>query len=283
MPEKSVKELSNALRGQAMVYCQKKKKKRLLSFVIVGGGPTSVEFAAELHDFLKEDVHKWYPDLESLVKVTLVEGGKSLLGSFRPEVSSYTHNIFKKRNIEVLTGVPVKDVTQREIILSDGRKLPFEVAVWSTGVSPSSFVKKTPFELKNGRILIDNHLKVNGSQNIWAAGDCAMNVNSNLPPTAQVAEQEGKYIASLLNQMSKQPGSSADSFSPFHYRHRGMFAHIGGHESVLDSPHIGLSGFFAWLLWNAAYITQLVSVRNKIMIPLYWFKSYVFGRDLSRF
>lgn len=258
------------------------EKNRLLHFVIVGGGPTSVEFAAELHDFLKQDVHKVYPELEDKVQITLIEAGKTLLSTFDANLSEYTLRLFQKRKIDVRTGVSVKEVKRHEIILSDGTTIPFGLGVWSTGVTATSFVKSLPFEKeRSGRLLIDDHMRVKISAtefatNIFAAGDCASFEDRPLPQTAQVAEQEGKYIAKLLN-------AHVNQVEPFKFQNRGMLAYVGGKRSVVDTPLVKNSGFLSWLFWNAAYITKLVSIKNKIMIPMYWFKSFVFGRDIARF
>ncbi|KAL6060343.1 Mitochondrial rotenone-insensitive NADH dehydrogenase (NDE2 external NADH dehydrogenase) [Balamuthia mandrillaris] len=266
------------------------EQRRLLHFVVVGGGPTSVEFTAELYDFLKQDVHKWFPDLEDKVVVTLLEASNQILGSFDQKLSQYTMRLFQKRKIDLRTGVTVKEVRRHEFVLANGDTIPFGLAVWSTGVAPSPLVRSLaspPFKKHtSGRLMIDEKLRVVGTNgpldDVYAAGDDATFENQPLPPTAQVAEQQGKYLAYALNEIAKgkQPRD-------FRYKHRGMLAYIGGKQALVDNPilkKIGFgTGFGSWLFWNGAYLTKLVSLRNKIMIPLYWFKSFVFGRDISRF
>jgi len=257
------------------------EKRRLLHFVVVGGGPTSVEFAAELHDFLRKDVHKLYQSVESQVQISLIEAGKALLSSFDNRLSEYTMRTFKKRNIDVRTGVHVKEVKRHEMVLSDGSILPFGLGVWSTGLAPIPFIKNLPLPKdRMGRLLVDEHLRVKaeGVECVYAIGDCAAFETNPLPATAQGAEQEGKYLAWALNQKAR--GREASKFT---YHHRGMLAYIGGYKALIDSPATKRSGFLTWIIWNAAYLTKLVSVKNKLMIPLYWFKAFVFGRDVSRF
>jgi len=224
-------------------------------------------------------VHKWYPDLEHLVRITLVEAGKTLLSSFDSNLSEYTMKLFKKRDIDVRTGVAVKEVRRHEMILSDGTEIPFGMAVWSTGVSANPFVKSLPFEKdKAGRLLVDQSLRVKGYENIYAVGDCASVEGIPLPQTAQAAEQMGKFLGTYLNSKSYH-----NDLKTFHFQNFGMLAYVGGMKALVDSPHAKNSGFAAWLFWNAAYVTKLVSLKNKIMIPMYWFKSFLFGRDISRF
>lgn len=257
------------------------ERSRLLHFVIVGGGPTSVEFSAELHDFLRKDVHKIYPDLEKQVQITLIEAGKTLLSTFDQRLSDYTMRTFRKRNIDVRTSVSVKQVKRHEMVLSDGAVIPFGLGVWSTGLSPIPFIKGLPFPKdRSGRLLVDEylHVKAPDVEGVYAVGDCAAFETNPLPATAQGAEQEGKYLAQALN--AKARGEEPKKFQ---YHHKGMLAYVGGYRALIDSPLIKRSGFLTWIMWNAAYITKLVSIKNKMMIPMYWFKSFVFGRDISRF
>merc|ERR1712173_81410 len=118
---------------RASSNCSEAEKKRLLTFIVVGGGPTSIEFTSELHDFLDTDVCRWYPDLTGTYSVLLVEGGKHLLASFDENLSTYVEKLFKKRNITLLTGESVKEVKEHSLIISSGKELEFGVCVWSTG------------------------------------------------------------------------------------------------------------------------------------------------------
>jgi len=221
------------------------------------------------------------------VQISLVEAGKSLLSNFDKGLGEYTLSLFKRRNIDVRTGLSVKAVMKDALLLSDGSNLDFGLVVWSTGVAASHLVNSLPFlKDRSGRIQVDEYLRVKGFENsacpldgIYALGDCSTFSKEPLAQTAQAAEQEGKYLAKTLNNMA-----SGKKIKPFHYNFMGMFTYVGGKKALFESPQLGrMSGFISWILWNAAYITKLVSVRNKIMIPLYWFKSFVFGRDISRF
>ncbi|PRP88230.1 hypothetical protein PROFUN_04053 [Planoprotostelium fungivorum] len=254
------------------------ERRNLLHFVIVGGGPTSVEFAAELHDFLKQDVHKLYPQHAKLVQISLIEAGKKLLSTFDSNLSDYTAKQFRSRNIDVRTGVSVKEVTRDTIHLSDGSVLSHSLVVWSTGVGPTPLVKSLQqFEKdRSGRLFVDEDLRV--VPHVWAAGDCAAFREAALPPTAQVAQQQGKYLSKALNRVAR-----GEKLENFHYHDMGMLAYIGGRKALVDTPLVKNSGFLSWIMWNTAYITKLLSFRNMIIIPIYWAKSFVFGRDVARF
>jgi NADH dehydrogenase FAD-containing subunit len=229
-------------------------RKKLLNFVVVGGGPTSVEFAAELYDFLKEDVSRWYPDLYKLTRVQIVEASGHLLGSFNAGLVSYVEHLFKSRNIELLTDRQVKEVTEDEVVLGNGERIPFGLVVWSTGIKQvplidqlsADSVSKYPL---HGRLRVDKYLRVLkpvvsagapvecvGNGRVFALGDCAADSERPLPALAQVALQQGKYVAKLLNtvtdvklvEQTKQPG--------FKYQHLGSMASVGQWKGVFDVP-----------------------------------------------
>eukprot|EP01059_Diplonema_ambulator_P014385 TRINITY_DN25272_c0_g1_i1.p1 TRINITY_DN25272_c0_g1~~TRINITY_DN25272_c0_g1_i1.p1 ORF type:complete len:432 (+),score=79.53 TRINITY_DN25272_c0_g1_i1:58-1353(+) len=272
------------------------EKRRLLSFLVVGGGPTSCEFVGELHDFIQEDCARWYPDLKNYTSVTLVEAGPKLLGSFNDKLAKYVSKGFKNRKIDVITGVSVKEVTENgsKAILSDGSYLRFGMMVWSAGLQPIKLVGKTDFLPKGptGRILTDEYLNVKGKEGkIFGLGDCAVIESQPLPPIAQAALQEAKYLAKGFN--AAPPNQPPKFPKPFTYSSLGSMAMLGGWRAVADFSHVGspsspqdfgaITGRTAFLLWRTAYWGRQVSLINKILIPMYWFKAWLFGRDISRF
>lgn len=147
--------------------------------------------------------------------------------------------------------------------------------MWSTGNVPIPFVEGLPFERdRAGRIIVDEFLRVLSHPEIYAVGDCAAELHSARPATAQVAAQEGRYVAKLLNGHTDQP---------FRYRHSGMLAYVGGFKALVDLPQVRTKGFLGWLLWNSAYATNVLSWRNRLTGPVQWLKSKLFGRDLLTF
>lgn len=284
---------------------------RLLTFVVVGGGPTSVEFTAELHDFLKEDVTRLYPQLWKHCRVFIVEASGSILGSFNRSLSSYVESLFKKREITVLTKTQVKSVNEHTVYFEDGQSMDFGLMVWSTGIKQtdlvSSFDSVVVSRSKQQRLLVDDYLRVlapvkdgethtpphpvQSTKAVFALGDCAGHFQKPLPALAQVASQQAIYIAKVLNKEGIEAVWSKGASRPFIYNHLGSMASVGQWKGVYDSAALGESegvipgirGFLAFALWRAAYLTRQVSLTNKILIPMYWFKTMLFGRDISRF
>ena len=182
------------------------EKQRLLTFVVVGGGPTNVEFASELHDFLHDDVSRWYPDVKNHVRVVVVEASQNILGTFKSSLVEYVERLFKSRKIELFTKTTIKEVKDNVAVLGDGAKLPFGVMVWSTGIKQVELIERIAgivASSANKRLLVDGHLRLlerpsrdestsrlpstpisDGS--IFALGDCACDVHRPLPSLAQV-------------------------------------------------------------------------------------------------
>ena len=325
---------------------------RLLTCVIVGGGPTSVEFAAEVYDFLTEDVSRWYPELLPDINVKLIEAGNHILGTFHSSLVEYTEKLFTSRSIEVISNVSVKEIKSNVAELSTGEVLPFGLMVWSTGIKPVSIINNIDEDgdgavgtrvrvakAPNGRLLVDDNLQllaanhnnnVNSSNSsnsgsdtntiptpdlvpitsstalntipnnsiVFALGDCATHQHKQLPPLAQVAQQQGAYLAKLLNGFDTHVDQShihndidTSGTGGTKYAHLGSMASVGDWKAVFDAGDaIGIKGaspkskgFLAFILWREAYWTKAVSLSNKMLIPMYWFKSTVFGRDISRF
>lgn len=319
------------------------ERNRLLSFIVVGGGPTSCEFTSELHDFLTEDVRKWYPELMNYVKITLVEAGPGLLGSFDKSLADYYLKKMIEKNVDVRLGTAVTGVEERwhpsensdtqsskdkthhytVATFADKTELPFATMVWSAGLAPVKFIENSNLDLSRGKIIVDKYLRVPGKNGrILALGDCATLADHNLPPTASVAEQQAYYIADCFNLYYKDfdvmddkkkqidlppPGPVAPALMPwsgaeflnsifctpcseFQYKNRGAMAGMGFGGGVSDltktdlpAPKITTSGLASFLMWRSAYWTKQLSWTNMILIPMYWFKQMIFGRDISRF
>ena len=269
------------------------EQRQLLSFMVVGGGPTSCEFVGELYDFIVEDCARWYPDLKTLTSVTLVEAGPSILSSFDKSLSAYVLKRFDNRSINVKTGVSVTAVEGNNALLSDGSFLPFGLMVWSAGLQPIKFVNGLDFEKgPTGRIITDLHLKVRGQENVFAFGDCAVIDSQPLPPIAQAALQEAKYLAKVFNRAKPgegpQFGKGTIDPPPFSYLSLGSMAMLGGWRAVADFSHIGragdetnigsVTGPAAFFLWRTAYWGKQVSLVNKILIPVCFFTKNSFQK-----
>jgi NADH dehydrogenase/NADH:ubiquinone reductase (non-electrogenic) len=302
----------------------------LLSFVVVGGGPTSCEFATELKSLLDDDMPTWYPHLAKRAKVTVIEAGHHILGSFDSSLVQYYEDNMKARGINLLLDMGVKGIvpspstSTNAAVFPDGRTLPFGCLVWSAGLAPVNFVSRLtnlPKHPRSQRIIIDPYLRVPGTgARIFAIGDCAASDTAPLPPTASVAEQQASYLGECFNESYGRAGGNVAGenaepppkpvvphgmpwpalrfidklmFKPaseFKYIERGAMASLGFGKGVADltkaqlgNPHVTVTGVGAFITWRGAYWSKQLSWSNMILVPMFWFKTILFGRDISRF
>ncbi|KAG9453470.1 hypothetical protein H6P81_006374 [Aristolochia fimbriata] len=273
------------------------EKSRLLHCVVVGGGPTGVEFSGELSDFIMRDVRQRYAHVKDYIHVTLIEANE-ILSSFDVRLRHYATNQLTKSGVRLVRGV-VKDVGPEKIVLSDGTEVPYGLLVWSTGVGPSPFIKSLEFpKAPGGRIGVDEWLRVPSVQDVFSIGDCSGFLESTgkpvLPALAQVAERQGKFLAGLLNRIAKEGGGRANTAKdvnlgdPFVYKHMGSMASVGSYKALVDlrqskeAKGLSLAGFLSWFIWRSAYLTRVVSWRNRFYVAINWATTFVFGRDISR-
>ncbi|CAN0912845.1 Internal alternative NAD(P)H-ubiquinone oxidoreductase A1, mitochondrial [Linum grandiflorum] len=278
------------------------EKKRLLHCVVIGGGPTGVEFSGELSDFIGKDVRERFSHVKDDIKVTLIEANE-ILSSFDVGLRQYASNHLRKSGVKLMRGV-VKEVHPNKIVLNDGTDVPYGLLVWSTGVGPSQFVKSLALpKSPGGRIGVDEYLRVPSAPDVFAMGDCAGFLESTgkpvLPALAQVAERQGKYLVELFNKrMGKQNGGKATTAGgendggvlgdPFVYKHMGSMATVGRYKALVDlrqskdAKGLSMAGFLSWLIWRSAYLTRVVSWRNRFYVAVNWATTFVFGRDSSR-
>ncbi|KAG5919746.1 hypothetical protein E4U61_000587 [Claviceps capensis] len=192
---------------------------RLMHMVVVGGGPTGVEFAGELQDFFEEDIKKLVPDISNRFRVTLIEALPNVLPSFSKQLIDYTENTLREEKIDIKTKTMVKRVTETtveaEISRPDGGKerieIPYGLLVWATGNAVRPIVKdlmsRIPAQNDSRRgLAVNEYLVVQGARDIWAIGDCAV---AGYAPTAQVASQEGNFLGRLFNNMARTENHEA--------------------------------------------------------------------------
>ncbi|GJR95465.1 internal alternative NAD(P)H-ubiquinone oxidoreductase A2, mitochondrial-like protein [Tanacetum coccineum] len=251
------------------------EKRRLLHCVVVGGGPTGVEFSGELSDFIMKDVHKRYSHVKDYIHVTLIEAN-DILSSFDDRLRVYATNQLTKSGVRLVRGT-VKDVQPKKLVLSDGTDVPYGLLVWSTGVGPSSFIRNMDLpKAPGGRIGVDEWLRVPSAPDVFAIGDCSGYLESTgkptLPALAQVAEREGKYLAALLNKLGKAGGGHANGGGDmelgeaFVYKHLGSMATVGSYKALVDlrqskeAKGLSIAGFASWFIWRSAYLTRVSSI-----------------------
>ncbi|KXJ16728.1 probable NADH dehydrogenase [Exaiptasia diaphana] len=258
------------------------EKKRLLHFVIVGGGPTGVEFGAELYDFVKQDVARLYAHEKENVRVTLIEA-QHILPSFDEKLRQFAERKMRQRNQFKLLQSSVTEVHKDGVTLKDGTRMPCSMVVWSTGLAPRDFTASLNLpKNKSQQLVVDGYLKIKGQEDygIFALGDCSFVESHPYPCTAQVAERQGQYLAKSLTLYATGRQSEVQEFS---WINLGMLAYVGGYQGLADFPTGKLQGFKSWIVWRSVYLTKLGSWRGRFQVPFDWARTFFFGRDISQF
>lgn len=257
------------------------EQSRLMHFVVVGGGPTGVRFAAELHDLLVRDLARVYPRLRDRVRVTVVDANRSLLTAYDEHLREHVQQVFRRRGVTFEPGVHVHRVGPGEVELDAGRVLPCGMVLWAAGFAKNPLIASLDWEKdRAGRLILDDTLEVPGHAGIYALGDCGTPRSVNLPQLAQVAAQQGRYLAESLNRLAR-----GMDVAPFHWKNRGVSSYIGDSAAIAEGAqktHTS-AGFWAYQQWRVTVWSDLLSWKSRLLIPLDRLRAKLFGRDLSRF
>lgn len=196
----------------------------LLTFVVVGAGPTGVEFSGTLTDFLREDLKRKYPRLMKYVKLILLQSGDAILTQFDARLGTIAMNNLKKSGVDVRTGQRVVKVEENTIVLGSGDRIDYGVCVWSAGnaINPlvRDIIESIPQQMemnqnKPRKLFVDPFLRVIGARDVISLGDCSSIVDNPLPPTAQVAGQQGAYVAHVINRKYNVGTGGIDMLPPW--------------------------------------------------------------------
>ena len=254
--------------------CQDKKRRReLLSFLVVGGGPSGVEIAGALGEMKKYIIPREYPELSPEdVNITLVEGSNRLLGAMDQKCSVKALEYLKSLMVDVRLNEVMKGYDDKLVEFSDGHKEYWETVIWTAGVKGEPMPGfPTEFMLRNGRILVDEYNRVVGLPNVFALGDIACcqseDYPNGLPQLAQPAIQGAKCLAKNLN--------AGEFKRKFVYRDKGSMATVGKHRAVLQVKNFVMGGYIAWLGWMFIHLISILGMRNKVNVLLNWTWNYI--------
>eukprot|EP00978_Attheya_sp_CCMP212_P011875 scaffold29516_cov52-Attheya_sp.AAC.2 len=324
------------------------QREAILTFAVIGAGPTGVEFAAELRDFIEQDGPKYYPKLLKYVRIKLIEASSTILAPFDkslqeaameqmkrkvaindPEVANLFSEEFQLT--ELLLDSGVQEIRDDVISLNNGKEIPYGVAVWAAGNGPlpitlqlieslgSKGGQADAQNMARGRIAIDPWLRVlGGDGKIIALGDCSCIVEGQLPATAQVAGQQGEFLARLMSKNynldsgmeegiflpptrdESQKRTLAESISsfaiqsdeyaaPFQFLNLGILAYTGDGSALAqlqvtpsDGGRVKGKGKLGFGLWRSVYLSKQISPRNRLLVLFDWGKTKLFGRDITR-
>jgi NADH:ubiquinone reductase (H+-translocating) len=246
------------------------RRKMLLTFVVIGGGPTGVEMAGAISELGRNVLTRDYRTIAaSDIRVVLVEMAPRVLAPFDPSLSEKAKLSLENLGVEVRVGEAVTDVGDARVRIGD-EWVDAAIVVWASGVKPTSFVSKLGVPLdRGGRAVVGPDCSIPGRHDVFVIGDSASFVPEGeerpLPGVAPVAMQQGRYLAKVIAaDLRGKPRP------PFVYRDKGMMATVGRGRAVAATKRLKLSGFLAWIAWGLVHVAYLIGFHNRMMVLFEW-------------
>ena len=252
------------------------RRAALLTFVIIGAGPTGVELAGTIAELAQDTLAPDFRNIDThKTRVVLIEAGPRVLAGFADDLSTYALHSLEKIGVEVVLGHAVTECTADGVVYGDN-KLDSRTIIWAAGVraSPAAEWLNAPAD-RAGRLQVLPDLTVPKHPDIFAVGDTvtvAAPDGDPVPGIAPAAKQQGRHVAQAIK--ARLAGRTSP---PFRYKHAGSLAQIGKRRAVIDFGRIKLRGAIAWWIWGIAHIYFLIGVRNRLSVAINWL--WVYARD----
>jgi NADH dehydrogenase len=280
---------ATAIRGRILSAFEKAereddeaKRRALLTFVVVGAGPTGVEMAGTITEIARETLRTDFRRIDTKdARIVLIEAGPRILPSFDADLAAYAHRALESLGVQIELGRPVRDCNGDGVVF-DTTLLPAKTIIWAAGVaaSPAAAWLGAPAD-RAGRVKVLPDLTVPDNPDIFVIGDTATIEGEDgkpVPGIAPAAKQEGRYVANTIRaRLAGEP-----SLGPFRYHDAGSLATIGKSAAIIDFGWIKFRGWIAWMLWGLAHIYFLIGVRNRLAVALNWFWIYLTGARSAR-
>src|SRR6195256_7011020 len=243
------------------------KRAALLTFAIIGAGPTGVELAGTIAELARDTLPPDFRNIDThKARVVLIEAGPRVLAGFADDLSAYAQRSLQSIGIEVVLGQPVTECSADGVVYG-GKKLEAKTLIWAAGVraSPAAEWLDAPAD-RAGRLQVLPDLTVPGHPDIFAIGDTLMIAGPDgktVPGIAPAAKQQGRYVAEAIKARLR-----GGTLAPFRYKHAGSLAQIGKRKAVIDFGRIKLRGTIAWWIWGIAHIYFLIGLRTRLSVAL---------------
>jgi NADH dehydrogenase len=251
------------------------ERRRLMTFVVIGGGPTGVEMAGAIAEIAKKTLRSDFRKIEPATsRVLLIEAGARLLPAFPENLARYAERALTKMGVETLLSEAVTDCDYGGVT-TNKRRIEAGTLIWAAGVMASPAADWLGAERdRNGRIIVGPDLSLPSLPHVFAIGDTASvkdREGAPVPGIAPAAKQMGKYAAKRIAALvAGKPSDGA-----FTYRDFGKLATIGRTSAIVSMPHLNITGFIGWLFWSAAHIYFLIGARNRFVVAFDWFWNYI--------
>jgi NADH dehydrogenase len=257
------------------------RRAALLTFVIIGAGPTGVELAGTIAELAQDTLPPDFRNIDThKTRVVLIEAGPRVLAGFADDLSAYAQRSLERIGVEVMLGQPVTECSADGVVYG-GNRLETRTIIWAAGVraSPAAEWLDAPAD-RAGRLQVLPDLTVPGHPDIFAVGDTVVIAGPDgnpVPGIAPAAKQQGRYVADCIKARLR-----GTALGPFHYKHAGSLAQIGKRQAVIDFGRIKLRGTLAWWIWGVAHIYFLIGVRNRLAVAMSWLWNYARDQRSAR-
>jgi len=267
---------------QASHEADAEKRRAMLTFVIVGGGPTGVETAGALAELINHVMVKDFPNLDlSEAHVMLLEANDHLITPYPHELRHATFDLLHRDRVEILLNTKLADFTRQTVTLEDGRQIATYTVIWTAGIKAAPMLDSLGVERAGaGRVRVTPTLQLPQHTEVFVLGDAAYLLNGDgqpLPMLSTVAIQQGKATARNIRRII-----NGKKTEPFHYKDPGLLATIGRNAAVARIWGVSFSGFIAWVIWVFLHIYRLIGFRNRILVFVNWAWDYIFYENQIR-
>jgi NADH:ubiquinone reductase (H+-translocating) len=258
------------------------ERAKLLTFVIVGGGPTGVELAGTIAELARDTLRNEFRNFDTRdARVVVIEAGDDILAGYTKSLSAYARRALEKLGVEIKLGQPVSSCEESGVEFG-GQFLPAKTIIWAAGVAASPAAEWLHAAAdRAGRVLVEPDLTVPGHPDIFVVGDAAHVETADgkqVPGIAPAAKQEGRYVAEIIKGRLRGDMSRR----PFEYTNAGSLATIGKRAAIVDFGWVQFKGRVAWWIWGIAHIYFLIGVRNRLFVALNWLWIYISGKRGAR-
>lgn len=268
---------------KASMEKDKIKRQKLLSFAVIGGGPTGVELIGEMAEFFFDSLNKLFPNIicEKEVSINLINRGEDLISQFSEKTRKKAIEVLEGKGIKVRLNSGVSEVRKDGVMLINGKKVQVETVIWTAGVIPNIPEFNEEVELsETNRIMVDTYLRMNGKSDVFVIGDISnsKNLNGNIMPMlAQVASAQGGVVAE--NIFAKMHGKKMRKYD---YKLKGLLISIGQWMALGEIKGVRLSGRFMWWVWRTIYLTKFASISKRVKIAIDWTVDLFYPRDTAK-
>ena len=258
------------------------KRRALLTFVVVGGGPTGVETAGALAELITHVMTKDYPYLDLKdVRVLLLEAASSVMMTYPDELRRATRKLLRGKNVEIMENTTLVDYNGMQVTLGNGSKIDTHTLIWTAGVRSAEITDKLGVpQAAAKRIRVESTLQLPGHPEVFVIGDAAYvedDQGKSLPMLATVAQQQANAAARNLRRILK-----GEEPEPFRYKDPGLLATIGRNAAVARIWGLSFSGFIAWVIWVVLHIYRIIGFRNRLLVMFNWAWDYLFYENQVR-